>query len=161
MFRVAFCAVALLTGLAGPVWAEDVPASDETVYVEETDPVMNAAIAAARASLPEFWVHFAAPGEGEGDFNLKVAISEGGQTEHFWCDEIVGDWNGASCVIANDAEIVQSVGLGDRILVDAASISDWMYLVDGKIRGARTLLAMLPHLSPEEAAAYEELLLDR
>lgn len=159
MYRLTACALALLMSAATlPALAQD--ADDPTVFIEEADPAMNAAIASARATLPEFWLHFANPGDGEGDFNLKVAISEGGQTEHLWCNDIIGDWRGASCVIANDANIVQSVGLGDRIIVDNAMISDWMFIVDGKIRGARTLRAMLPQLSPEEAAQYEELLLD-
>ncbi|RYE09315.1 MAG: DUF2314 domain-containing protein [Hyphomicrobiales bacterium] len=157
MFRVAVCALALLIAAAAPAIAQD----EQTIYVQEDDPVMIAAIAAARATLPEFWVHFANPGKDEGDFHLKVGITEGGQVEHLWCDEILGDWRGASCVIANEAEILRTVGLGDRILVNADAISDWMYIVDGKIRGARTLRAMLPHLTPEEAAAYEQLLLDR
>ncbi len=161
MFRSAVCVLMLALSTAGPVLAQDSPVDDETVFVEEADPAMNAAIRMARATLPEFWLHVANPGAGEGDFNLKLAISEGGQTEHLWCNDLVGDYFGSSCVIANEPEIVQSVGLGDRIIVDRAMISDWMYVVDAKIRGARTLRAMLPHLDPDEAAAYDELLLDR
>lgn len=160
MFRVTACALALVLSAAIPAFAQDNSDKDETVYIEEADPAMNAAIAAARATLPEFWLRFANPGDNEGDFNLKVAITENGYTEHFWCADIIGDWRGSSCVIANEAEIIQSVGLGDRVIVDNAMISDWMFIVDGKIRGARTLRAMLPHLSPEEAAEYEALLLD-
>jgi len=74
---------------------------DKVVPFSEDDPEMNAAIAKARGSLDLFWEKFAHPASNEGGFSLKTALSEGSDTEHFWCSEIEGNAQKASCAIAN------------------------------------------------------------
>lgn len=135
-------------------------AGDDITSVSESDPVMNAAIEKARATLPEFWAHLASPGVGETDFNIKLAISDGESVEHFWCDGIEGDSLKATCSIANDAVYVHTVKFGDRVDIDPAQISDWMYFIDGRIKGAQTLRALLPRLSEEDATRYRAMLIE-
>jgi uncharacterized protein YegJ (DUF2314 family) len=150
--RLAFIATMLATAAAH--------AEDPVVNVPDADPVMNAAIERARQTLPEFWQHFATPKADEVDFSLKLAISDDNGTEHFWCINIEGDATAATCEIGNEPQFVLTVEYGERVEVDPAIISDWMFFVGEKIRGARTLRAILPMLAPEEAAYYEPLLID-
>ena len=155
MFRGLLIAVAVAGSLVGSSVAED-----GVVTVSGADAEMNAAIERARATLPEFWAHLASPGVGETDFNLKLAFSDGEDTEHFWCDNIYGNSLKATCAIANDAVYVHTVKFGDRVDVDPTQISDWMYFIDGKIKGAQTLRALLPHMSDDEAAQYRAMLIE-
>src|SRR4051794_23941459 len=58
--------------------------SDSTIGIKEDDAEMNAAIAKARETLPQFWKEFDHPAQGEDDFCLKVKIKDGEEVEHFW-----------------------------------------------------------------------------
>ncbi|EGF92828.1 hypothetical protein ABI_12660 [Asticcacaulis biprosthecium C19] len=140
--------------LATPVVAQD----DPIVVVEEGDAAMNAAIAKARSTLPVFWAELADPKPNESDFALKIEISDGEAVEHFWCTDIVGDGKAARCAIGNDPQWVTNVKLGQVIDVKPDDISDWMYFRDGKIVGGQTIRALLPHLPPEEAEVYRNML---
>lgn len=133
-------------------------AEDSVVQFATDDAEMNAAIELARSTLPEFWDRFASPAANETDFSLKLGISDGTQTEHFWCGEIAGTARSATCVISNEPVNVFTVAYGERVAVDPDVISDWLYYRDDKIVGAQTLRVMLPHLEKKEAAAMRALL---
>lgn len=141
--------------LAAPVVAEG-----EVMDFAKDDAEMNAAIETARATLPQFWSRLAAPAANEADFSLKLGISDAVGTEHFWCGEIEGDATGASCVIANTPVNVHVVAQGERVEVDPAIISDWMYYRDDKIVGGETIRVMIPHLDKKEAARMREMMAD-
>ena len=133
---------------------------DKVVSIASEDVEMNAAIAKARATLPDFWSKFASPASNEEGFALKLGISEGDETEHFWCNNIKGNAEKASCEINNEPVTVHSVKLGQRVDVDSAIISDWMYTFSGKIKGGQTIRALLPHLAGEEAEMTKAMLAD-
>ena len=140
------------------VLAEDPP--DKVVLFSKDDPEMNAAIVKARNGLGAFWEKFAAPAPNEDGFSLKIMISQGADTEHFWCGEIKGNATTATCAIANDPQSVHSVTLGQRIDVNPDHISDWMFRLDGKIKGGETIRVIIPRLPREQADSYRSLLAD-
>ena len=135
-------------------------AEDPVVSFSSADPAMNAAIEKARSSLPVFWSKFTDHTAEEDSFSLKIAISEGEETEHFWCGEIDGNATKASCSISNEPQVVHSVSMGQRIDVDPKLISDWMYMLNGKIKGGETIRVIIPTLSKDEADYYRSLLAD-
>jgi uncharacterized protein YegJ (DUF2314 family) len=156
-----FVVIVTLAGLTTGAMAQQTPRPpDRVVLVHTDDPEMNAAQAKARDSLGEFWKHFILPGGNESGFALKIAISDGRMIEHFWCNEIVGGSSGATCRIDNEPKDVHVVKMGERIPVEPALISDWMYLRDGKIQGGESIRVLLPKMTPEEAAVYREMLED-
>ena len=61
-------------------------------------------------------------------------------------------WSKFACLGAG----VQGFSL--KIAVDPALISDWMYRLDGKIKGGETIRVIIPTLPEEEAAYYRSLL---
>lgn len=148
-------ALALAVTLAAPVRAED-----QVIDFARDDAEMNAAIDKARAALPEFWARFADPAANEGDFSLKLGISDDVGTEHFWCGEIEGNAKSATCVISNEPVNVHTVAYGERVAVDPEIISDWLYYRDGRIVGGETIRVILPHLDKKEAARLGALLTD-
>lgn len=127
-------------------------AKDKVVAVDAGDVAMNAAIAKARATLPQFWERYAKPGPGEESFGLKVAISGGGHIEHFWLIGIKRENGVLSGEINNDPNWVTTVKLGQRYVIPEKDISDWIYMRDGKIMGAYTMRALLDRMPPEQAA---------
>lgn len=140
-------ALVLALTLAAPTLAED-----EVIQFSTTDDEMNAAITKARKSLPQFWARLADPEANEADFSLKLGIEGEDGAEHFWCGEIEGDARAATCVIANEPVHVHTVAYGERVTVDPAIISDWLYYRDGKIVGGETIRVMLLHLDKKAAA---------
>ncbi len=154
----AVCAV-LAVSLTGTARTEDTGTPPDKVILFDTeDPAMNAAIGKARASLAVFWKMFAAPEDGVDGFSLKLGISDGKMTEHFWCSDIEGDQQMATCVIANEPQDVHTVAMGQTVDVDPAIISDWMYRKNGKIVGGQTIRVMITTMAPDEAEQFKAMM---
>lgn len=130
-----------------------VRAADPVISFAPDDAEMNAAIQKARDSLPMFWQQFRDRPAGVDGFSLKVGISDGETTEHFWTRDIVLSDGVISAVIDNDPAVVTSVKQGQRIEISEPDISDWMFLRNGKVVGAETLRVMMSRMSPEERSA--------
>jgi uncharacterized protein YegJ (DUF2314 family) len=128
------------------VWAQD-----KTINVPNTDPVMNAAIEKARGTLPKFWGRLAKPEEGDDYFAIKLKLTDGENTEHFWCDNVSGTQASATCTIGNDPQLVMTVKAGERVTIDPFKVSDWMIRSNGKIEGGQTIRALLPQMDKAQA----------
>jgi uncharacterized protein YegJ (DUF2314 family) len=160
LFRRSLFAVLFAILSSGAVTVSLAQSDDKTISVSEDDPEMNAAIAKARTNLNTFWQKRANPSQGEQGFSLKLALTDGGLVEHFWCVEIEGDASDSTCVISNDPQSVMTVKLGERIKVDNTKISDWMYLKDNKIVGGQTIRVLLKSLPADEAESLRAQLAD-
>ena len=157
MWRLAaVAAMAMSTfALAPAAWSAD---DDKVILVDKDDQEMNAAIAKARASIGEFWKQYEKAGPGVADLVLKVRIDDGEKSEHFWLSDIARGSATLSGVIANDAEIVSKVKLGQHYFFKEADITDWSYTRNGKIVGNETMRVLLKKLPSDEAAQYRAML---
>lgn len=125
------------------------PDADPTIAFEADDPVMDAAIAEAQRTLPEFLAVLADPPAGAGEFVIKFPL---GGWEHIWVDNlrVRGDR-----ILGNLANAPEQEGhrLGDDVSVPLAEVTDWAYRApDGVMQGHRTTRVLLQQV-PEEAAA--------
>jgi uncharacterized protein YegJ (DUF2314 family) len=132
------------------------PAPDPSneIDVRTDDAEVNAAMQAARATLPTFWAAFDHPGAGEKDFGLKVTMPRSGGN-HIWVTSIEKSGSTIYGRAANDNGVWRSVHLGElgqRVAVPPDQIDDWMFLRDGKIVGNYTLVVLLKRMPPEVAA---------
>ncbi len=155
---VAVLGLAYVTGFLPSLRLFD---EDKVIEVATEDTEMKAAIKLARETLPTFWSKMASHASNEEAFSLKLGISDAKMTEHFWCGDIRGSATAANCVIANEPADVHTVKMGQRVEVDPAIISDWMYMQGGKIKGGQTIRALIPHMTPEEADTYRAMLADQ
>lgn len=133
---------------------------DQTIGVGENDVEMNAAIAKARSSLSDFWEIYERREHGESDFSLKVKIHDEDKVEHFWIIGLKRKDGKIFGVINNDPDIVQNVKLGEKIEVNEADISDWLYMRDGKMVGNYTLRVLFKQMPKEEVEKYKRMLAD-
>ena len=158
MIRFALAAMLachfMLAGLSQQAFAVE----DSTVKVPNEDAAMNAAIKKARQSLPQFWSKLASPGSDETGFSLKVRIDEGDIGEHFWLIDIERKGDVIFGTINNTPDEVKSVAMGQRIQIDPAHISDWMYMRNRKIVGNETMRALLPRMPKRQADAFRTML---
>ncbi len=133
---------------------------DKVTSVAGDDPEMVAAIARARASLPQFWEVFERRDRGESGFSLKVKITDKRGTEHFWLSDIDRRDGQLHGTINNDADIVRSVKLGDRIAIPEEDISDWLYMRQGKMVGNFTLRVLFKTMPAAEVQRYQRMMAD-
>jgi uncharacterized protein YegJ (DUF2314 family) len=132
------------------------PKEDRTISVEATDPEMNGAIAKGRETLPSFWQAFDHREHGEEKFSLKVMITDGHRTEHFWANDIERKDGKIFGTINNDPEIVKNVRMGERIEIPDAQISDWLYLRDDKMIGNYTLRVLFKQMPAKEVEYWKQ-----
>jgi uncharacterized protein YegJ (DUF2314 family) len=133
---------------------------DKVAGIGDDDPEMVAAIAKARATLPQFWQVFDKRERGESNFCLKVTITEKGRIEHFWATDVERRDGKTMGTINNAPRIVTTVKLGDRIEIPAAALTDWYYMRDGKMVGNRTLKPLSRLMSTEEVEALKKFMAD-
>ncbi len=134
------------------------PKQDKIISVGDDDAEMNAAIARARTSLPQFWEVFGNPGHGEKDFSLKVKITDKHGSEHFWLTDIERKDGQLHGIVNNDPDIVKNVKLGQLIAIPEADISDWMYMRDGKMVGNYTLRVLFKSMPANEVKQYKAMM---
>jgi len=133
---------------------------DKTISVDDDDVEMNAAIATARATLPEFWATFERKSPTDSAFALKVKIQDERGTEHFWLTSIERRNGRIFGTIDNNPNIVRSVKLGDRIPIPEADISDWLYQRGDKMVGNFTLRALFKQMPAEEVKRFKAIMAD-
>ena len=119
---------------------------------------MNAAIAKARSLLPDFWQAYDKHPHGESDFALKVKITDKDDVEHFWVINLERKDGKVYGTINNDPDLVHNVKPGDRITIDDADISDWLYMRDGKMVGNYTLRALFKKMPADDVKKYKQML---
>lgn len=131
----ALCSVVLMA-TSGAALAQT---PDSTViYAEESDAELNAAMKAARESLPVFWSHFEKQGPDVGPFLLKVALPTKDESlEHIWMlvtergEKITG-------TLVNKPVNIAGVSQGSKVTVTPQQVSDWTYIRGGIAYGQFT-----------------------
>jgi len=134
----------------------DQAAKDEIVRMSNEEPAMRKAFARAAQTLPEFLALAAKPKEGTSNYALKVAISDGNNTEYFWVTEFSNRSDLFSGTLNNEPRLVKNRKLGDHITFRRAQIVDWTYIdkVNGKTVGNFTACALLSKEPPAQAEAF-------
>jgi uncharacterized protein YegJ (DUF2314 family) len=111
---------------------------EDIIGVSSDDAEMNAAIAQAQHTLPDFWKRR----EKEGDQFLgllKVYFTDPGSGkdgEHMWVGVTDRGANEVSGVLLDDPGWVKSVKQGDQVRFSVTRITDWLLVENGKAQGA-------------------------
>jgi uncharacterized protein YegJ (DUF2314 family) len=135
--------------LAGSQEHDDIP----IVNVRNTDPKMNAAIAAARKTLPKFLALLADPPPGTGEYTFKYPL---GGWEHIWVDHVERRGGSLTGRLANIPE-QDGYRQGQRVTVPIGEVTDWAYRdANGVMQGHRTTRVLLPRLAPADARSVRE-----
>ena len=130
--------------------------SDRVTKVADDDPRMNAAMDKARSTVSSFVAALQSPQPGQSDFTVKMAFSDGSNTEHMWLAPVTYDGKTFLGAVSNVPTTVKSVKMGERAAVSPSKISDWMYLEHGKIVGGHTIRVLRDTLSPGERADFDK-----
>lgn len=158
--RIVVSVVVLLALIGARVWSRSsrspsYNSSSGVMTFAKDDAAMSAAISKSRQTAPQFIEHLASPGAGETDFSIKVPVTQGNQTEHFWLNKVTYDGSSFHGVIDNDPEIVTNIKLGQEWTCAPAQISDWIYTKDGILVGGESIRLMRDKMSPADRAAFD------
>jgi len=149
--RTLLCLL-LLVASVGRAYSAD----DHIVLIKTEDTEMNAAIDAARQTLPEFWAAYNHPASDESEFYVKLAITDGKETEHFWIGRIGKEKDVLVGMIANKAELISNVKFGQKVVIDEKRISDWKFMKAGVTKGGYTIAVLLKHIPEGEAVEFKK-----
>ncbi|MFT3880110.1 MAG: DUF2314 domain-containing protein [Gemmatales bacterium] len=130
--------------------------ADKVTYVADDDPRMNAAMEKARASVKTFTAALKSPRAGQTAFSIKMAFTDGGNTEHMWLTPVTFDGTKFTGTINNEPEKVNSVKMGQKVTVAPDKLSDWMYIDNRKLVGGETLRVLRAAMSPAERTDFDK-----
>ena len=156
LYGISVLAIAAIVGAYQYIYAPYFP-KDEVFKVSIHDKEIMDGREKSRHSLPLFWSKLASHDSSETKFMVKLGINDNGNVEHMWCIDIIGNAVKASCKIDNEPETVHNVKIDQRIDIDPAIISDWMYLKNGKIKGGQSIRILASRLPEEKKAAFQKL----
>jgi uncharacterized protein YegJ (DUF2314 family) len=117
------------------------------------DKEFDAAVQAARASLPVFWEHLAEDGDAaRNDFGLKVAFkTPGGGTEDLWLQDIKRQGPRILGRLNYDPQSVTSLHRTDIVPIREADIVDWSFK-EGRKRYGEFTTRVIAKVHPDDAA---------
>jgi uncharacterized protein YegJ (DUF2314 family) len=141
---------------------------DAVFQVTKNDPEMKAAIKKARTTLSEFLTEADADLQRAipalDDVLLKVYIASSDNPndgEHLWIRYIGRDpehedrYRGI--MLRKPKKVNQIVSEGDTVNLSIKSLSDWLYVEDGKAHGAFTVRVLRSRMSPTELNEHDKL----
>ena len=135
------------------------PVSAEVQFVPTSDPVMNAAIEKAKATLPVFFARLAKPQPGDDGFAVKIYYpTSKGDGEHIWANRVERKADMVTATINNEPRDIAGLKIGQRVTVPLGQLTDWMYTREGKIHGGQTIRAIIPALPKAQADQYRAML---
>lgn len=144
--------LAMLAAVPFPLHAQPLTAAgteDKVVSVSDEDPEMNAAIAAARRTLPDFLKVVDKPPPDVRDVSFKFPLDG---WEHIWVTNVSRRGNVLVGELDNEP-VAKGYRLGQHVEVPLEQVSDWSYRgADGVMRGHRTTRLLLARLPADEAA---------
>ena len=118
----------------------------------ENGPAVNAAIARARATLPDFWQHLAASADDESLFLIKFNLSNGmSDAEYIWVGDIQLQNGRISGVLMNQP-LNGRYRKGQQVEIPESAIGDWAIFKGRVMQGNHTTRVQLEQMPAEEAA---------
>jgi uncharacterized protein YegJ (DUF2314 family) len=125
------------------------------ILVQSDDPRMMEAHIEARSTVEQFIQALQTQKPSQSLFSVKAPITDGESVEHIWLGSVQFQDDKFIGIVDNEPGIVTDISLGDKISVERARISDWMYVDDGKLVGGFTLRAIRKRMSKRERIEFD------
>ncbi len=121
--------------------------NDVIASYKNDDKEMNSAILLAKASFPSFLDVLKKGCNNCEKFNIKIRVAFSDNSgEHLWVDSLHFENNKLAGILASIPEKVDRLKLGDLIFINQDSVSDWMYIQNGKLIGGYTIKVVYDEL---------------
>jgi uncharacterized protein YegJ (DUF2314 family) len=121
--------------------------------VADSDPAMNAAIAEAKRTLPEFLAILRPNAPKSSEITFKYPL---GGWEHIWVEKVKIDGPYLTGRLAN-MPAQDRHKMGDAVRVPLNEVSDWGYRnINGVMQGHFTTRVLLPRIQPNVATSIRQ-----
>ena len=149
--------IAALVDVTSAQSISDRAARDELAYMSKEEPAMREAFAKAKASLNGFLAKARDPSNRGGNYSIKVAVSDGKNTEYFWVRDFSNDGDRFSGVLDNQPRLVKKYRRGEKFAFHRDQVVDWMYIDQAQHRmvGNYTACALLSKEPPAQAKEFQ------
>ena len=124
------------------------------LQVHQNDEDMQAAMREARESFPSFASEIPRLSREGLYYSIKVPVESAAGIEHIWltAPELK---EGMVCGKLGNVPLKGGHQLGDLMTVPVDSISDWMTMEDGEIRGGYTLFVLRNRMNESERQEFD------
>jgi uncharacterized protein YegJ (DUF2314 family) len=116
---------------------------------------MQAAIAEARRTVPDFATRVLTPAPGQTYAAVKVALREGEAVEHVWISDLAFDGESFRGRLGNTPVDLRRWSIGDTVRVSRDSVSDWMLVDADTVYGGYSVHVLRARMSPTEREAFD------
>jgi len=118
-------------------------------FVRQDNSKMNAAVAEARRTTPQFLAAMAHPRPTQ-QFSVKMTISNARMAEHMWLDNLTYEGQQFHGTLMDDPYDVGGYRKGQAMSVKPDAITDWIMVTDGVPSGGYTekVLEVCERLKP-------------
>ncbi|MDF7777661.1 DUF2314 domain-containing protein [Sphingomonas sp. AOB5] len=123
---------------------------DDVMMFSEDDPEMNAAIARARAEVPDFLLHLITPRANKWRFMVKYDLDPGDAAEYIWAEIVSREPGGVTATLSN-VPMLAGFKQGQTVTIRDEQIVDWSYVRDGVMQGNYTTRVILDRMPAAEA----------
>lgn len=127
---------------------------DEVYNVEADDKAMNAAIAKAAATYPDFLKALKSTDPSAEGHAVKIKFEEGDAVEHMWLGDLHFKGGKLLGILNSDPVSIKKVSPGDTLEVDKSRLSDWMYIKDHKLMGGYTVRVLYDKMNEAEKKQF-------
>jgi uncharacterized protein YegJ (DUF2314 family) len=131
----------------------------ETVQLDRAEEEITRIAEDARNTLSIFFRHVTGTGKGEHSFYVKYPFTvydEGDVvTEQLWLSGIYFKNGAYYGKLANNPRYLHNMKAGDTVTFSADSVTDWMYIRNGKIIGGYSIKYLLEKI-PEDRRSEEQ-----
>lgn len=135
---------------ATPVW-----------NVNTKDPEMNKAFKFARLNFRYFWREVSwdrrriIPGLERAFVKAPFSDEKDGFVEHMWITDVQFDGKIISGVLASKPIRLKSIKLDDKVSIPLDKISDWLYVIDGRVFGGYSVHAIRASMTDAELKKHD------
>jgi len=122
--------------------------------VESDDDAMNQAIAKAKATYPEFVKALSVHDSAAMNGSVKLMFEAARSVEHLWVNKLYFADGKLFGVVNNTPLHEVNLKLGDTVEVDRNTVSDWMYVKNGKLQGGYTIRLLYNKMTAADKADF-------
>jgi uncharacterized protein YegJ (DUF2314 family) len=134
---------------------EATKAEDKVHLYSRDNKDMNAAIAEAVRTWPEFESLFPVNDTLPVGYSVKMKFDYENGNEHMWLNQLYTREGKLYGVLDSDPMYVENLNIGDSLAIKKESVSDWMYIKNGKMIGGYTIRVMYNNLNEEEKQEFK------
>ena len=126
---------------------------DELRHMAREEPAMRRALERARTTLDNFLKEASVPAEGTSSHALKIAVSDGKNTEYVWVTRFSSNGSTFTGHLGVGSRLVKKYKFDEKIAFDREQIVDWTYIdtKNQRMVGNFTACALLTKDPPAQA----------